>query len=147
MLEGNSENAKAMQHLGRLYHQENPSRENQDRAIGYLERSVAFGKCFVIGPGGGLHTSWSDVDKSNARSWYLLGCSYLSRQWLPKAHEAFQQAIHRDRKNVDYWTSLGALNVKLKLYGEAQNAYDTAIQLDRMRVESWVNMGNLVSLF
>ncbi|PMD65589.1 TPR-like protein [Hyaloscypha bicolor E] len=125
VLERNSENVEAMKNLGRLYHQEDTSQENQDRAIRYLERAVA-------------------LDKGNTQSWYLLGCSYLSRQFLFKAHEAFQQAIYRDQKNVDCWASLGALNVKMKRYKEAQNSYDTAIKLDRRRVESWVNLGNLM---
>jgi hypothetical protein len=44
VLERDFENAEAMKNLGRLYHRENTSQENQDRAIGYLERAVAFGK-------------------------------------------------------------------------------------------------------
>jgi TPR repeat protein len=49
VLERNSENVEAMKNLGRLYHQEDTSQENQDRAIGYLERAVALGKHMVVG--------------------------------------------------------------------------------------------------
>lgn len=44
VLEINFEHAEALHQLGRLYHKESESQENQDRAIGYLERSVAFGQ-------------------------------------------------------------------------------------------------------
>ena len=140
VLKNCSENAFASHRLGSIYHRNSDSTEDQDRAIGYLERAVAFG--VYIGPW--IEDFTDRSDKTNAQTWHLLGQSYVTRGFYFKAHEAFRHATYRKKDFVDCWLSLGALNVKMKQYTEAEVAYQKALELDHQRAESWIEMGHLV---
>jgi glucose repression mediator protein len=124
VLDHSPHHAKVLQQLGWLHHQQSNAYETQDRAIGYLEKSVA-------------------SDNSDAQSWYLLGRCYMSQQKYPKAYEAYQQAVYRDGKNPTFWCSIGVLYYQINQYRDALDAYSRAIRFNPYISEVWYDLGTL----
>jgi cytochrome c-type biogenesis protein CcmH/NrfG len=114
-----------LQQLGWLHHQQSTDYENQERAIEYLEKSVA-------------------SDQSDAQSWYLLGRCYMAQQKYPSAYEAYQQAVYRDGRNPTFWCSIGVLYYQINQYRDALDAYSRAIRLNPNISEVWYDLGTLV---
>lgn len=136
--------AKVLQQLGWLYHQQNNQYETQERAISYLEKSVAAGML--------MHCLFSvksfahkATDGSDAQSWYLLGRCYMAQQKYSKAYEAYQQAVYRDGKSPTFWCSIGVLYYQINQYRDALDAYSRAIRLNPYISEVWYDLGTLVS--
>lgn len=124
VLDRDPNHAKVLQQLGWLHHQQSSSFESQERAIEYLEKSVA-------------------SDQSDAQSWYLLGRCYMSQQKYPKAYEAYQQAVYRDGRNPTFWCSIGVLYYQINQYRDALDAYSRAIRLNPNISEVWYDLGTL----
>ncbi|TLD05209.1 uncharacterized protein PgNI_09744 [Pyricularia grisea] len=124
VLDGDPKHAKVLQQLGWLHHQQSSSFQSQERAIEYLEQSVA-------------------ADNSDAQSWYLLGRCYMSQQKYPKAYEAYQQAVYRDGRNPTFWCSIGVLYYQINQYRDALDAYSRAIRLNPYLSEVWYDLGTL----
>ncbi|EGS23748.1 uncharacterized protein CTHT_0004500 [Thermochaetoides thermophila DSM 1495] len=124
VLETNPNHAKVLQQLGWLYHNSSPSYEAQERAIEYLEKSVA-------------------ANQADAQSWYLLGRCYMQLQKYPKAYEAYQQAVYRDGRNPTFWCSIGVLYYQINQYRDALDAYSRAIRLNPDISEVWYDLGTL----
>jgi tetratricopeptide (TPR) repeat protein len=126
VLERDPNHAKVLQQLGWLHHQQSQAFQSQERAIEYLEKSVA-------------------ADNNDAQSWYLLGRCYMSQQKYPKAYEAYQQAVYRDGRNPTFWCSIGVLYYQINQYRDALDAYSRAIRLNPFISEVWYDLGTLVS--
>ncbi|KAK8130285.1 RCM-1 [Apiospora kogelbergensis] len=124
VLERDPHHAKVLQQLGWLHHNQSSSYQNQERAIEFLEKSVA-------------------ADNSDAQSWYLLGRCYMSQQKYPKAYEAYQQAVYRDGRNPTFWCSIGVLYYQINQYRDALDAYSRAIRLNPYISEVWYDLGTL----
>ena len=124
VLERDSNHAKVLQQLGWVYHQQGNS-FSQDRAIEYLEKSVA-------------------ADNTDPQSWYLLGRCYMSQQKYPKAYESYQQAVYRDGRNSTFWCSIGVLYYQINQYRDALDAYSRAIRINPYISEVWYDLGTLV---
>ncbi|KAI0025109.1 hypothetical protein F4780DRAFT_722274 [Xylariomycetidae sp. FL0641] len=124
VLERDPNHAKVLQQLGWLHHQQSNSFQTQERAIEYLEKSVA-------------------ADNQDAQSWYLLGRCYMSQQKYPKAYEAYQQAVYRDGRNPTFWCSIGVLYYQINQYRDALDAYSRAIRLNPYISEVWYDLGTL----
>ncbi|KAI0392534.1 hypothetical protein F5Y17DRAFT_477582 [Xylariaceae sp. FL0594] len=124
VLERDPHHAKVLQQLGWLHHQQSNSFSTQERAIEYLEKSVA-------------------ADNNDAQSWYLLGRCYMSQQKYPKAYEAYQQAVYRDGRNPTFWCSIGVLYYQINQYRDALDAYSRAIRLNPYISEVWYDLGTL----
>ncbi len=124
VLERDPNHAKVLQQLGWLYHNQSSSFVSQDRAIEYLEKSVA-------------------ADNNDAQSWYLLGRCYMSQQKYPKAYEAYQQAVYREGRNPTFWCSIGVLYYQINQYRDALDAYSRAIRLNPFISEVWYDLGTL----
>ncbi|CAJ2511642.1 Uu.00g072670.m01.CDS01 [Anthostomella pinea] len=124
VLDRDPNHAKVLQQLGWLHHQQSNSFQTQERAIEYLEKSVA-------------------ADNSDAQSWYLLGRCYMSQQKYPKAYEAYQQAVYRDGRNPTFWCSIGVLYYQINQYRDALDAYSRAIRLNPYISEVWYDLGTL----
>ncbi|KAK5997032.1 General transcriptional corepressor ssn6 [Cladobotryum mycophilum] len=124
VLDHSPNHAKVLQQLGWLHHQQSNSYESQERAIQFLEKSVA-------------------ADNQDAQSWYLLGRCYMSQQKYPKAYEAYQQAVYRDGKNPTFWCSIGVLYYQINQYRDALDAYSRAIRLNPYISEVWYDLGTL----
>ncbi|KAI1815704.1 hypothetical protein GGS20DRAFT_596628 [Poronia punctata] len=124
VLERDPNHAKVLQQLGWLHHQQSSSFSTQERAIEYLEKSVA-------------------ADNNDAQSWYLLGRCYMSQQKYPKAYEAYQQAVYRDGRNPTFWCSIGVLYYQINQYRDALDAYSRAIRLNPYISEVWYDLGTL----
>ncbi|CAK7272033.1 glucose repression mediator protein [Sporothrix epigloea] len=124
VLERDPNHAKVLQQLGWLYHNQSSSFASQDRAIEYLEKSVA-------------------ADNNDAQSWYLLGRCYMSQQKYPKAYEAYQQAVYREGRNPTFWCSIGVLYYQINQYRDALDAYSRAIKLNPFISEVWYDLGTL----
>ncbi|KAI1456168.1 TPR-like protein [Annulohypoxylon moriforme] len=124
VLERDPNHAKVLQQLGWLHHQQSSSFQTQERAIEYLEKSVA-------------------ADNNDAQSWYLLGRCYMSQQKYPKAYEAYQQAVYRDGRNPTFWCSIGVLYYQINQYRDALDAYSRAIRLNPYISEVWYDLGTL----
>jgi len=125
VLERDPSHAKVLQQLGWLHHQQSNSFQSQERAIEFLEKSVA-------------------ADQNDAQSWYLLGRCYMSQQKYPKAYEAYQQAVYRDGRNPTFWCSIGVLYYQINQYRDALDAYSRAIRLNPFISEVWYDLGTLV---
>ncbi|KAK4166100.1 hypothetical protein QBC43DRAFT_19713 [Cladorrhinum sp. PSN259] len=124
VLDRDPNHAKVLQQLGWLHHTQSSSFVSQDRAIEYLEKSVA-------------------ADNSDAQSWYLLGRCYMQQQKYPKAYEAYQQAVYRDGRNPTFWCSIGVLYYQINQYRDALDAYSRAIRLNPFISEVWYDLGTL----
>ncbi|KAI1083730.1 hypothetical protein F5B20DRAFT_525194 [Whalleya microplaca] len=124
VLDRDPNHAKVLQQLGWLHHQQSNSFQTQERAIEYLEKSVA-------------------ADNNDAQSWYLLGRCYMSQQKYPKAYEAYQQAVYRDGRNPTFWCSIGVLYYQINQYRDALDAYSRAIRLNPYISEVWYDLGTL----
>ncbi|TWU78695.1 hypothetical protein ED733_006022 [Metarhizium rileyi] len=124
VLDQSPSHAKVLQQLGWLHHQQSSAYDTQDRAIQYLEKSVA-------------------ADNADAQSWYLLGRCYMAQQKYPKAYEAYQQAVYRDGKNPTFWCSIGVLYYQINQYRDALDAYSRAIRLNPYISEVWYDLGTL----
>ncbi|KAI1740469.1 hypothetical protein F4680DRAFT_418204 [Xylaria scruposa] len=124
VLDRDPNHAKVLQQLGWLHHQQSSSFQTQERAIEYLEKSVA-------------------ADNGDAQSWYLLGRCYMSQQKYPKAYEAYQQAVYRDGRNPTFWCSIGVLYYQINQYRDALDAYSRAIRLNPYISEVWYDLGTL----
>ncbi|KAL9086659.1 MAG: hypothetical protein Q9159_004068 [Coniocarpon cinnabarinum] len=124
VLDRDPNHAKVLQQLGWLYHQESNDFQTQERAIEFLEKSVA-------------------SDQNDAQSWYLLGRCYMSQQKFPKAYEAYQQAVYRDGRNPTFWCSIGVLYYQINQYRDALDAYSRAIRLNPNISEVWYDLGTL----
>ncbi|KAH9907891.1 hypothetical protein F4778DRAFT_719520 [Xylariomycetidae sp. FL2044] len=124
VLERDPNHAKVLQQLGWLHHQQSNSFQTQERAIEYLEKSVA-------------------ADNNDSQSWYLLGRCYMSQQKYPKAYEAYQQAVYRDGRNPTFWCSIGVLYYQINQYRDALDAYSRAIRLNPYISEVWYDLGTL----
>ncbi|KAL2160375.1 hypothetical protein VTH06DRAFT_1548 [Thermothelomyces fergusii] len=124
VLERDPNHAKVLQQLGWLYHTQGQHYDSQERAIEYLEKSVA-------------------ADSSDAQSWYLLGRCYMQMQKYPKAYEAYQQAVYRDGRNPTFWCSIGVLYYQINQYRDALDAYSRAIRLNPRISEVWYDLGTL----
>lgn len=124
VLDRDPNHAKVLQQLGWLHHQQNNSFASQEKAIEFLEKSVA-------------------ADNSDAQSWYLLGRCYMSQQKYPKAYEAYQQAVYRDGRNPTFWCSIGVLYYQINQYRDALDAYSRAIRLNPFISEVWYDLGTL----
>ncbi|KAI5863499.1 TPR-like protein [Durotheca rogersii] len=124
VLDRDPNHAKVLQQLGWLHHQQSSSFQTQERAIEYLEKSVA-------------------ADNNDAQSWYLLGRCYMSQQKYPKAYEAYQQAVYRDGRNPTFWCSIGVLYYQINQYRDALDAYSRAIRLNPYISEVWYDLGTL----
>ncbi|KAK4953343.1 glucose repression mediator protein [Elasticomyces elasticus] len=124
VLERDPNHAKVLQQLGWLHHQQSTSFSSQEKAIEYLEKSVA-------------------SDQNDAQSWYLLGRCYMSQQKYPKAYEAYQQAVYRDGRNPTFWCSIGVLYYQINQYRDALDAYSRAIRLNPNISEVWYDLGTL----
>ncbi|KAK0706524.1 hypothetical protein B0T26DRAFT_656107 [Lasiosphaeria miniovina] len=124
VLDRDPNHAKVLQQLGWLHHQQSNSFSAQERAIDYLEKSVA-------------------ADNTDAQSWYLLGRCYMAQQKYPKAYEAYQQAVYRDGRNPTFWCSIGVLYYQINQYRDALDAYSRAIRLNPYISEVWYDLGTL----
>ncbi|KAJ0124972.1 hypothetical protein J7T55_006315 [Diaporthe amygdali] len=124
VLDRDPNHAKVLQQLGWLHHQQSNSFASQEKAIEFLEKSVA-------------------ADNSDAQSWYLLGRCYMSQQKYPKAYEAYQQAVYRDGRNPTFWCSIGVLYYQINQYRDALDAYSRAIRLNPFISEVWYDLGTL----
>ncbi|KAK4115709.1 TPR-like protein [Canariomyces notabilis] len=124
VLERDPNHAKVLQQLGWLHHTQSQNYASQERAIDYLEKSVA-------------------ADNSDAQSWYLLGRCYMQMQKYPKAYEAYQQAVYRDGRNPTFWCSIGVLYYQINQYRDALDAYSRAIRLNPYISEVWYDLGTL----
>ncbi|PKY01407.1 putative transcriptional corepressor Cyc8 [Aspergillus campestris IBT 28561] len=124
VLDRDPNHAKVLQQLGWLYHQQSNSYASQEKAIEYLEKSVA-------------------ADNNDAQSWYLLGRCYMSQAKYPKAYEAYQQAVYRDGRNPTFWCSIGVLYYQINQYRDALDAYSRAIRLNPYISEVWYDLGTL----
>ncbi|KAF5358883.1 hypothetical protein D9757_012303 [Collybiopsis confluens] len=112
---------QALLRLGRLYHQDETSFQNQDLAILYVTQN-----------------------SSDAQTWYLLGQAYRAGQKYNKAYEAYQQAIDQTRDALDaysrairihpyipeLWLNLGSLYETNEQVPDAIDAYNRASELD-----------------
>jgi glucose repression mediator protein len=143
VLERDPAHAKVLQQLGWLHHQQSTSFSSQEQAIEYLEKSVNSGnqRCVTIHRGSHANT---DLDQTDAQSWYLLGRCYMSQQKYPKAYEAYQQAVYRDGRNPTFWCSIGVLYYQINQYRDALDAYSRAIRLNPNISEVWYDLGTLV---
>ena len=144
VLENDPNHAKVLQQLGWLHHQQSSNFVSQDLAIEYLEKSVSSGEdhrtiALVI-----LNLTFSQIDNTDAQSWYLLGRCYMSQQKYPKAYEAYQQAVYRDGRNPTFWCSIGVLYYQINQYRDALDAYSRAIRLNPYISEVWYDLGTLV---
>ncbi|KAI1269622.1 hypothetical protein F5Y18DRAFT_370800 [Xylariaceae sp. FL1019] len=124
VLDRDPNHAKVLQQFGWLHHQQSNSFQTQERAIEYLEKSVA-------------------ADTGDAQSWYLLGRCYMSQQKYPKAYEAYQQAVYREGRNPTFWCSIGVLYYQINQYRDALDAYSRAIRLNPYISEVWYDLGTL----
>ncbi|KAL2136684.1 hypothetical protein VTI74DRAFT_2095 [Chaetomium olivicolor] len=124
VLDHDPNHAKVLQQLGWLHHTQSQHPDSQERAIEYLEKSVA-------------------ADQSDAQSWYLLGRCYMQLQKYPKAYEAYQQAVYRDGRNPTFWCSIGVLYYQINQYRDALDAYSRAIRLNPWISEVWYDLGTL----
>ncbi|KAK4120848.1 TPR-like protein [Parathielavia appendiculata] len=124
VLDRDPNHAKVLQQLGWLHHTQSQHFDSQERAIEYLEKSVA-------------------ADNSDAQSWYLLGRCYMQMQKYPKAYEAYQQAVYRDGRNPTFWCSIGVLYYQINQYRDALDAYSRAIRLNPWISEVWYDLGTL----
>lgn len=124
VLDREPNHAKVLQQLGWLHHNQSSSFQSQERAIEYLEKSVA-------------------AEANDAQSWYLLGRCYMSQQKYPKAYEAYQQAVYRDGRNPTFWCSIGVLYYQINQYRDALDAYSRAIRLNPYISEVWYDLGTL----
>ncbi|KAL0470526.1 hypothetical protein QR685DRAFT_442085 [Neurospora intermedia] len=124
VLQRDPKHAKVLQQLGWLHHQQSNSVASQEKAIEYLNQSVA-------------------ADQTDAQSWYLLGRCYMQLQKYPKAYEAYQQAVYRDGRNPTFWCSIGVLYYQINQYRDALDAYSRAIRLNPFISEVWYDLGTL----
>lgn len=146
MLDRDPNHAKVLQQLGWLHHQQSNSFASQEKAIEFLEKSVAAGKPPIAAPlGHSCNVLTLCKDNSDAQSWYLLGRCYMSQQKYPKAYEAYQQAVYRDGRNPTFWCSIGVLYYQINQYRDALDAYSRAIRLNPFISEVWYDLGTLVS--
>jgi cytochrome c-type biogenesis protein CcmH/NrfG len=146
VLDRDPNHAKVLQQLGWLHHQQSNSFASQEKAIEFLEKSVAAGKppiAALLGHNCNVLTLYKD--NSDAQSWYLLGRCYMSQQKYPKAYEAYQQAVYRDGRNPTFWCSIGVLYYQINQYRDALDAYSRAIRLNPFISEVWYDLGTLVS--
>lgn len=84
---------------------------------------------------------WTQADPKNAIAWHLLGNAYERLGELPKAVEAYREALRIDSRNVAIWKSLGSAYSKLRQYVEAIESYRKALQLDPEDAEYWNILG------
>lgn len=145
VLERDPNHAKVLQQLGWLFHNQSSSFSSQDRAIEYLEKSVAAGTLPVLESA--LQPLTEYADNNDAQSWYLLGRCYMSQQKYPKAYEAYQQAVYREGRNPTFWCSIGVLYYQINQYRDALDAYSRAIRLNPFISEVWYDLGTLVSFY
>ncbi|KAL2015911.1 hypothetical protein VTK56DRAFT_4549 [Thermocarpiscus australiensis] len=124
VLDRDPNHAKVLQQLGWLHHTQSTHPSSQERAVEYLEKSVA-------------------ADNTDAQSWYLLGRCYMQMQKYPKAYEAYQQAVYRDGRNPTFWCSIGVLYYQINQYRDALDAYSRAIRLNPNISEVWYDLGTL----
>lgn len=146
VLERDPNHAKVLQQLGWLHHQQSSSFQTQERAIEYLEKSVAAGELLPKQIRDNRAFLTHVADNNDAQSWYLLGRCYMSQQKYPKAYEAYQQAVYRDGRNPTFWCSIGVLYYQINQYRDALDAYSRAIRLNPYISEVWYDLGTLVSL-
>ena len=123
VLNENPNHPKGLQQLGWLYLQ-STSFSNPDTAVSYLSKST-------------------EVDPSDAQTWYLLGRCYMAQQKYNKAYEAYQQAVYRDGRNPSFWCSIGVLYYQINQYRDALDAYSRAIRLNPYISEVWYDLGTL----
>lgn len=133
--------------MGWLHHQQSNSFASQEKAIEFLEKSVAAGRLRIAAPTVQCRSvlTFRCKDNSDAQSWYLLGRCYMSQQKYPKAYEAYQQAVYRDGRNPTFWCSIGVLYYQINQYRDALDAYSRAIRLNPFISEVWYDLGTLVS--
>ncbi|KAJ1489147.1 hypothetical protein T484DRAFT_3534865 [Baffinella frigidus] len=122
-MQDNANNPKLLQHIAWLRLQDCPF-QNVTTAIQLLTKA-------------------SEIDPSDAQSWYILGRCQVGVREYNKAHHAYQQAVYRDERNPTLWCSIGILYYKIGQYKEALDAYSKATRFNPFMSAVWYNLGTL----
>ena len=142
ILAENPDNAKALQKLGWLHHQDSSEPfQNQELAIQYLTKSLEAGTCLR----GVLRCPEMNVlpDPSDADSWNMLGRAYVASLMYKKAYKAYHQTALSHGHNSTFWCSIGVLYSQVNQSLDAFDAYSRAIRINPHVPEVWFNLGSL----
>ncbi|MDP6626497.1 MAG: tetratricopeptide repeat protein [Methanopyri archaeon] len=80
-------------------------------------------------------------DTTYAKTKYVAGQDFLSKQDYPKAIEAFQAAVGLTPEFIEAWIALGNAFIEAKKPLDAINALNNAIQLDSQSGDAWYLLG------
>ncbi|KAJ1960195.1 glucose repression mediator protein [Dipsacomyces acuminosporus] len=89
------------------------SREEFEKAVEYFQRIV-------------------NIDNTNGEIWGAIGNCYLMLDELPKAYQAYQQAIYHlpDPKEPKLWYGIGILYDRYGSYDHAEEAFGAVMRMD-----------------
>ncbi|KAJ1922271.1 glucose repression mediator protein [Mycoemilia scoparia] len=99
----------ALTQIASLYRQ----REEFEKAVDFFQRII-------------------NIDNSNGEIWGAIGNCYLMMDELPKAYQAYQQAIYHlpDPKEPKLWYGIGILYDRYGSYEHAEEAFSAVMRMD-----------------